>query len=466
MKNWIINKETTNSGNETIQLSNTYFFHYSHDLKFTSGKSILGNTFIIIGTVTSCSNEYQDVELILRNGSLKEFLEAKKYWGGRWIIFFNGVLYTDFCCVYGVFWHRKTNTVSNTFDVFELLNIDTINFEISNKYYLNWVVTPKTPFNDVYKLMPGTGLNFSEKSIELLDLDYAKDLNLPEKEVVASLSNCLRIESKSIQSKFKQVYVALSAGYDSRLIYSVFTSQDIKIKTYTHLFSSMSLEDAKIPARVNPENIKIFPKKYDAKKSLKFTNRIKNTVSDADKGFYSRGQWDFLREDEVVVRGGVLELAGLSSAHLEGRFENFGESSADGKLFLYALKDFRQAQHDSMADYINLYLKRNSNIRWSKQLYIDQRIAGWLSYIELGLDLIKGTSIHLGNSEYMINLMLSQSLKNMKIKSFHLDEMRSNKPDLLKIPFTDKSLSSKIKRIFSIQISKIFGEIIGARIFH
>lgn len=191
-------------------------------------------------------------------------------------------------------------------------------------------------------------------------------------------------------------------------------------------------------------------------------------VDDADCGFYGRGQWDFLQKGIVAVRGGILELAGIRAggSHMESRYDNFEDPSSDAKLFLYALKEFKNFQHDSFKEYMEMYSKRNSSLRWSKQFYLDQRISGWLSYIELGLDLLDGDSLHLGNSEYSINLMLSLPLKNMKVKGFHIDEIKSNNESLLTIPFNQNRTIDKITSGVISSMSRFLGSKLITKIFH
>jgi hypothetical protein len=465
MKSWIIDNNVDFEGYNTLALRDDLFFHYSDDLEFTTGKTKSGNTFIILGYITLCRSTTVDPEHILKNSDLEEFLYNKKFWGGRWAIVFDFIIYTDFTCLYSIFWDKNICLLSNTFEVFKSTGHKQEVFKVDNSHYLNWYITPKTSWQNVQKLMPGTAIDLSSKNLNLKSLEYAEIQQKSELETTRLLSESLRSEARFILQNYEKTWVALSAGYDSRLIYSIFSKLNSNVVSYTHIFTGMTLADSQIPSEINNNNTKIYPEFINKKLRQTYDERTGYSVNDADRNFFAKGQWKFLKKNEVVVRGGILELAGISSAHLEDKFDDFGSAESDAKLFLYALKDYRKFQHDSLSEYLNHYIERGSKLKWSKQLYIDQRIAGWLSYIELGLDLVDGTSLHLGNSEYTINLMLSLPLKNMKVKGFHIDEIGQNDEKLLKIDFNPISLKNRFIQKIAVLSGKLIGEKVSAKIF-
>ena len=225
-----------------------------------------------------------------------------------------------------------------------------------------------------------------------------------------------------VESLHLKPYVALSGGYDSRLILAVVSHVVSAVRTYTHVFPGMKPGDFKIPKAIAPKNNFLRPGKYSPKLETIFDQHSGKHAVDADRYFFSHQQWQSFREEDVCIRGGVLEFAGKSPAHLYERLPELNyEDKENARVFNYALSDFRDFQIAATEKYFEYGKHHPLKAEFHKRYYLDQRIAGWLSYIEQSLTLTKPVSYNLGNSIYQYNLMKSIPSNMMSVKGFHVD---------------------------------------------
>ena len=445
-------------GWEYMSVNNDWVLSYCKKSLIRSGKTIEGKTVILIGFATQTKDSLiEPFDEIVKSNS-NDFGKITRYWGGRWVLIIDNMVVADCASLKGLFYNLSENIISSCPELATSSKEPSIKEMLSTKYYYNWFLIPGTRFENVYKALPGEYIVLESSTLQInYTSPYIEDFrNLQYDDIYSLLAKALENEIKYI-SKSYTVNVALSSGYDSRLIFAICKKMLVNgVSTYTHNSPSIKISDLEMPSKINPTNKLIQPKRIDKLLLDIFDKQTGNHVIDADRDFYAKGQWRDFSKNDICLRGGMLELAGISPAHLGDRICPFIQEEIDYKTALFSLKDFRKFQLDSLKKYFQLYYEHKNETNYLKQYYLDQRISGWLSYIELGLDLNESTSIHLGNSMQVINLMISIPKPMMEIKGFHLDYIFNNSYDLLNIPFNRNGFKEKLTYYKRMAFNKVF----------
>lgn len=439
-KQFIINNETHFQQYKWVTKAIQYgwYLHHSPDLMIEEVKGELGDIFIIGLATKTIDIDILPAQSIAKAKSHSEVFKCVQDWGGRWAVIVDGIVLSDVSTLRGLYYNNDKvaslpQLINNNSDPSTSL----VNFKSG---YFNWQLAPVTRYDNVKKVLTNQYLSLQSGKVTPLFNQSISYLSLSNyTEVYDKLA--ARLENEILYlSKNYNVNVALSGGFDSRLIFSVAKKVLAnRVKTYTQYYPSIKSADTIIPKALDPNNNLIMPRKLDTERQNRFDEFNGWHVKDADRQFYARGQWDSFTANDVCIRGGVLELAGISGAHLEGRIKPFKSPEYDAKTVLYSLKNYDDLQMKSLEAYFSFYYEHELNFNYLKRFYLDQRIGGWLSYIESGLDLVEAHSIHLGNSANTIALMLQIPLEMMQIKGFHIDYIKVNNPSALKLPFNKKS---------------------------
>ncbi len=451
-------KILVNENWNSISVNENWHLSYCQKLSIQTCETRNGKSAILIGFATQTKDSLIKPidEIIDNNGD--NIWELTKSWGGRWVLIIDNLVMGDCSSLKGVFYNLSENIISSCPELATQNKKPIIEDILSHKYYYNWFLIPGTRFENVYKGLPGEYIVLVHDKIKIKFVTpYVEDFkSLQYDEIYQRLANAFENEIMYI-SKFFKINVALSSGYDSRLIYALCKKiLGKEICSYTHDFASIKISDREIPSKINPTNKLIHPKKTNKLLLQAFDKQTGGHVMDSDRNFYANGQWNGFSKTDVCLRGGILELSGISPAHLEHRIKPFVRKDIDFKTALFSLNDFRDFQLSSLKKYFESYYEHQNNANYLKQYYLDQRICGWLSYIELGLDLNESTSINLGNSINAINLMLSIPRPMMEIKGFHLDYIYNNDRSLLNIPFNKNGVKEKIKYYKRVIVDRIF----------
>ncbi|MDM9631143.1 hypothetical protein [Robiginitalea aurantiaca] len=445
-------KHHLNSKWRSISVGNGLHISYCSKLPVKTLNDCKGNIYYLLGWPVLLENNFKN-----EYAGIQEIESDSHKWAGRWCLIGKDQIFSDasnlICLVYD---KSCSYLASSPVLLNSLLNKKSPDYDLQGKYYHNWFIVPGTAYSNIFKMFPG------EKAIRLknswgiryrqLELNYRFD---SYEDLYNDLSESFLNEVSYLVLKLKlKPLVALSGGYDSRLILAIASTVKKDVRSYTHVFPSMKISDYKIPKAISSENLFIKPSVFKKNLQTLFDQHSGIHARDADRFFFSHQQWQSFNENQVCLRGGILELAGESSAHLYERLPDLKfQNEEDTRIFNYALSDFRNFQIQATKKYATYCSNHPLRTHFHKKYYLDQRIGGWLSYIEQSLTLAKPLSHNLGNSIYQINLMKSIPSNMMSVKGFHLDFIRRNAPSLLNFPFNSSSKVDKIKALLNSKIN-------------
>lgn len=439
-----------------IDLQSGWYISVSPDLPVSQLQDANLNTWYLLGWAVPTRTPEINIS---KANSLEQVENITHFWAGRWCLIGEECIVTDASNLICLMYSEKGIIASSPILLHQILTgrveMPSTDFLLNTKYYHNWYLLPNSGYDSVKKLLPGQKIKLSKSSFDvqqkIIELHIENDYESLYNELCDSFINEILYLKNVLKLK---INVALSSGYDSRLIYAIVSSCSNEFASYTHVFPSMKPSDYRIPQHINASNHFIHPNRFDSRKLELYDLHSGLHAVDTDRILFAHGQWDGFKSDEVSLRGGILELAGKSPAHLydklpELRFTN----QEDSKSFSFAMHDFRPFQMEALRQYFDYGKTHSLLTSFNKQYYLDQRLAGWLSYIEQSLTITNTLSYHPGNSVYQINLMKNFPENILKVKGFHIDFIYRNQPKLLDYPFNPSSYKDKLKLLIN---SKIF----------
>jgi hypothetical protein len=165
---------------------------------------------------------------------------------------------------------------------------------------------------------------------------------------------------------------------------------------------------------------------------------------DANREFFARGQWAWVRAGDLVLGGGCFEVG---RCFYWRRFPNgFGggtlpsaDEIADGFH-----EDSRGPLVAGLKEWVEWACQTpHSDLDWRDLFYWEQRIAGWLSAIEQALDLMDSDRFYPVNSSHTFATLLRLPVEKRLVSRHHIDLIERMAPELLQLPFNRPTRSCK-----------------------
>jgi hypothetical protein len=272
--------------------------------------------------------------------------------------------------------------------------------------------------------------------------------------ILDRLQESLLTGLRRLAHRARTVWVPLSAGYDSRLVLALALSAGIPVKTYTmrkvnvwhrsangrpftsYVFGADMTLPPLIAREVGLEHSWISKGAFDGEALALFDSHTGGHTLENDRVYFSHGQWDWVQQGDLILRGGAFEVG---HCFYWKRFPDalpLGSLPAPSSIIeAFGLQD------DSVhANGIRAWLSWASKappvaIDWRDRMYIEQRIAGWLSAFEQALDLTLAERVYVVNSARTFALLTALPEETRLQRAHHVELIRRMAPGLLRLPF-------------------------------
>ena len=338
---------------------------------------------------------------------------STRYWTGRWVCVIGNTIITDasglmpaFYCTEGGNW-----IISSSLAILSQMSGRTIDTPVGESG-INWSVLPGTSIEGINKLLPLQKIVLTDKGLVIRENNWIIDYSEQ-----STYTKCLRMAEllenglKNIsQFSGRKIYLALTGGKDSRLVFAALLKAGVEFNAYTAEHDKISHSDRTIPnmlASTFGKSYEYIKKKQLSVEKLKYYDAFtcKNSIG-ADRQFFAHSQFDQLPANAIVIRSGLFELG-----------QTYGRSISNGDLTDFVVKYPKYyfelqtgRQKESFDQWISEVKTREGvtcDIR--DQFYLEQRISGWASAIEQSLDLNEFISIQIANSAELLSILLSAS---------------------------------------------------------
>ena len=398
---------------------------------------------------------------------LNEIDKCYDTWAGRWIFIKHDELHMDFAGLLGCY-YLKTETsilISNSVAILSAIIED--KNEYSNeilKSKMNWYPPPCSRNPSIKSLLPSQVLLLPSGKIRPRQLFPSVKIGYTIDQALDRIQKLLITGIQNIGKANKSIWIPLSAGYDSRLLLATAIKADIPIKTYTMKKKNSLLKRGKLSTSlVSKADMELPPLiaeiadvehkwidigNFSFERLRIFDEHTYKGTLENDRIYFARGQWDWTSDDDIILLGQVIEVG---CCYYYNSF-----NASEDNIFREVANAFKlegsSIQYQGiyeyctwLRDYNNVYC---DDIDWRDRFYLEQRLSGWLRANQQGLDLVKGETIHLYNSQEFICTLLSLPNEKRKNKEFIIDLINNMAPELNQIPYNPPNpLSYELKII-------------------
>ena len=385
--------------------------------------------------------------------SHEDVFAVEKTWCGRYLLIVGEWIYTDACGTLGVFYSNLIVTSSlNVLCTLE--GREMILPDISHKRMPDFVPGIRTPYYDVIRLLPSQLLNYTTKEtcIRPLLIDKAPEYNSEEERIkdfvqhfIYSIQNFSKVFAKY------QIWLAVTAGRDSRTSLACFEKAQIKYNTFTLWHDNISRPDRIIPQKLAKAIHRSFrfierdESRFSQKRHEDYKIHTAGMAVDEDWLFYSYNQYQALQEAQrkiVIVRNSAWEIA---CDYYRGIFKDKCYDLATLYPGILSNKSFYNSTMEWKEKVVEKDQK-NTQMTFNDRIFWDLREGCWLSSIEQSFDMMDDiVSIQIANSRMLISYLYGFS-QNDRIRKIHEEKITAYVcPAFIKIPYDYQYETVKLK---------------------
>lgn len=440
-----------------IRLSCGAYLYVGTGLVIKDCTDAVGRKYIVLGNVFCADRVGKTVEDDINAFSGDDVNELIKDWTGRWVLIAENEIQIDACGLMSAFYTQGSDwCISSSLAVISSVIRRQPSYTVSD-FGLNWQLLPDTLIDGVSALLCTQKFVVNDAQLSVCFNPYITDYShLKTQEKVSRIAEILKNTLTNIAHySGRDIWIALTAGRDSRLLIAAALAAGVKFSTYTAQHDNISTSDRKIPAKLARQFG--FIHRY-IKSSKVSSERINDYLifsagnsKGADLEFYARGQFDMIPSNAIVLRGAIFEAA-----------RTYGRSiaSADMNGFKKGVQSYYQTslsnpkQSDAFEKWLE-YVETNpiSYIDLRDRMYVEQRVGGWVAAIEQALDINDWASVQIANCRDLVSLLLSATEQERESVALSMGCIEILYPQLNNYPYNQSSVYDKIRLIKNVLIS-------------
>lgn len=428
----------------TIRLETGLILSHCPKLKIASVVDQRGRGWLLLGLAVQLDPNRPSPEEDLRNLSEEEVSSAYHGWAGRWLLIGGGAIHPDAGGLLGCYYRLASDAAgaqrawmsSSLALLANLPGVEVPPGEPRRLLYgsdLEWDPPPRTGYLGIRKVLPTQTLDTASGTVRFRPIRFRSARALSYDKVLENLGSCLVTAMKNVD---RPVWLALSAGYDSRLLLAAAVSAGIPFRTYTQTFPTMTAADRTVPHLLSKlagvEHSYIHPRELDQGLLESFDAHCGGQNVDADRTFFPRGQWSWIKSEDVAVRGLAFEI-GMCFYHARLPPDR---PTADTLLEYFGVQHAEPYVRESIAEYIDwMSTTPIEGMDWRDRFYLEVRLAGWASTAEQSLDLVNCSRFFPANSSRIFELLLAIPEEKRRTRQHQVDLIERLSPELLRYPF-------------------------------
>jgi hypothetical protein len=300
---------------------------------------------------------------------------------------------------------------------------------------IEWFPLPRSRFAAMAHLLPSQVLRLKDGGVLKRRLFPEIPDVLSYEQILDRLMVILLTFMHRMPIKGRTVWLALTAGLDSRLLLAAVCKSRIPVRTYTQEYIGMPLADRllseKIATIAGLEHVFVRTAKFDKQKADLYDAHIRGCHAELDRAFLARNLWRFANKGDLILRACCFEvgrcyyrnkLPDRDLPNPEKLLSAFGEA---------AVSTIRAG----IAEWID-WVKQtpHEGLDWQDRFYIEQRLAGWLSSTMQSFDLTEVEHLNPISSSNAFALLLKIPARLRAKGQHHVDLIRRITPELLTVP--------------------------------
>ncbi len=445
----ITNQRIEANGMVVIPLKEGIRLYVGKDLAVHRGVTEGGVQYFILGEAYCTDSFPRQAKEDLEGATISNAIAISKHWTGRWALILGDELITDASGLMSAFYHSDENgwMVSSSIALLtDILGLD--NDKRVSSSGLTWSLLPLT-IHDEIRLLYCTQVLLLRKNLSFRFANrFAEWKNLTYNERLTTITSSLITGLKNINSySGREIWLALTAGKDSRLSFAVALSAGVSFDTYTANHANMLLADKRLPLRLSKlkgiHHHLLQRNKFSKEKYKEYCLFSGNNSLGTDAEFYATGQFDQIPDYAINIKSGLFEAGQVYARSIAGSEE---ESFISGMKKYYSFSFKNKAQVVAFDDWIE-YQRRNSmpGIDIRDRFYLEQRLNGWAAALEQSLDINRFVSIHIANSAAVMGCLLYAPTEVRKDLKLSYDLIRVLDKELLYYPVNQITFRDKAR---------------------
>ena len=440
------------------QLDSSCGISYCPDLIIEWTQDLEGIEWLLLGLAIETTINKRSPIAEISHTPTAAVSELYYTWAGRWILIGNGKLYLDASGLLGCFYGKDAEeqmwVSSSAVLLAQVLFPNQIpvidSRKLSYEVGISWYTPPRSRFKGISRLLPSQVLDFKSGKVQAKSLmpeincDHAVPPQSPDRdyqEIIQQIQQVLITTLQRLAKITPELWLGLTAGYDSRLMLALSHIAGIEVQTFTRVTARMSVADRILPPKLaqecNINHVFIHNQKRYPQRSQLAREHTGYHVSDGDAEPFVQGIRDNLKG---ISFGGH----GFAVASGFGRIPTLPESIISIEATAREIAQIFREKVDSSAtagikDWLAWIMEHpQNNLNWRDRFFIEQRQAGWLSSKEQLYDLNDLIRFPILNSAYLYSLLLSVRKDKRLGSIIQEDLLKITNTKLTQYPFNPK----------------------------
>jgi len=310
---------------------------------------------------------------------------------------------------------------------------------------IEWFPPPRSQYAGMARLLPSQVLRLADGTVRLRSLVPDVDRTLPYDEVLGRLETGLLTFVRRMPTTGQTVWLALTAGFDSRVLLATVCKSATPARTFTQDYRNLPVADIykhsistadqilprKLAKAAGLDHVWVRRGKFDSGKAALFDTHTSETCVDMPRSFFARDQWNFAGSGDVILSGACFEVG---RCYYWKKF--VGSAIPDVRELVRVLQeDPDSSATPAVVEWIDWVRQTpHADLDWRDRLYIEQRLGGWRSAYEQSLDLLQADHVFPMNSSRAFSLMQSVPVEKRARGQHHIDLIERMAPRLAGFP--------------------------------
>ncbi len=445
------------------QLDSLTWVSYCPELRVSWTKDADGGEWVLLGLAVETLESQADPLTEIAKTSNADIINLYASWAGRWVLIGRSQVHMDASgllgCFYGKASNNKTWVSSSPTLLACILSPDAVPVVVPHllRYQvgLSWFTPPCSRFAGIRRLLPSQVIELQDGSIQARSLMPPIDPSLSYDETLELLKHSLVTALKRLPIKESRLWLGLSSGVDSRLVFAMAHCADINIIPFTRLSARMSVADHLLPPKLAHDlgygHVFLRGRNSNFNRQHLVAQHTGGHVSDGDAEPFMQSVRDSL--EGISVGGwcfGVGKALGRKSLPDIINDPEIGTQQI-AKVYGEPLNSTVMA---GIRDWLEWIQKTpHEHLDWRDRFYIEQRLAGWQSSKEQLYDLTKIERIPIINAARNYALLLGIEEASRVSAKHQIDLISRTVPELSKYPCNPDNKYFGIFRAIATQLS-------------
>lgn len=375
----------------------------------------------------------------------KEILDMEETWCGRYVLLYQGTIFTDACALFPVY-YASVGVSSDCTLLANQMGLPRKNYQMPPKRVMNWMPGPLSQYETVFHLLPSQIYHYETGKLEarqLLASGYTPIADQEER--LERIIACFDASLRNLQAELPntKLLVAITGGHDSRTLLALAKHAGVDFDAYTLLYDLIYEGDVTVPkelckaAKIAHHEIPRDQRLYTKEREDEYLDHISGAVYDEDRIYYACRQFEPLVQefgDVAVLRSGVWPNV------MEWYRRSFTPTGPGFDCYDWFGATKGSLEERSLQEYFAWNEKhQQKGLSACNVFYWEQRNGCWLSAIETGFDLMEHvTSLQPANCRYLMS-MLMEFPEEERIMNYHQFRIVQKAcPVMAEIPFGGK----------------------------